>query len=917
VIREIQVGPLVGREGELQAIAGLLDGVRERGAALIVRGDAGIGKSALLAAARSTATNNGMLVLSTVGVQSETDLPFAGLHQLLRPILDRLGGLPPVQRDAVRAAFGMAPVAGAEPFLIGLAALGLLSDAAGGRPLALLLEDAHWLDRPTADALAFVGRRVDSDPIVLLAATREGYESPLLEAGLPELHVDGLAEEPARQLLDAHFPTLAPTLRERLLGDAEGNPLALLELPAAYGLGIREHVELPSYSLPLTERLEQAFASRATDLPAATQALLLAAAVSETSGLEELLSVAEAIEGRRPTVDDLVAATSARLIEVDRLRVRFSHPLVRSAIYQAATVGQRYAAHGALAEMLADDPERRVWHRAAAAVGTDREVAVELEEAGGRALARGGIPTAAAAFERAAALTPDPAHRGRLLQRAADAACDLGRSDIVMRLLHEADSLDLDPHERARWIWLEDAFHEGPVGDPAHVQSLVETATRVAAAGDRDLALALLTAAAARCYWGNLREQGRDLIAVADGLGVAVDDQRLLYVQVLAAPIERGGSVLHELERTVPPEDPAALYLRGMAVCLAGAFDEAGPLLAASARRLREQGRLRMLAQVLAYRGWAAVMTADFAVAMPATEEAIRLLSETAQPTWEAGSRAAAATLAGLRGERATVETLVAEVERVALPAGAASMLSLVQYARGLLELGQGRHAQAYEELRRIAEPGDAAHHDLTRLTTFGDLAEAAAHSGHRDAASELMRELEPRARATSASWVQVTMLYAQAQLAADDEAQDVFEEALSQDLAAWPLVRARLSLAYGEWLRRQRRVVESRASLRAARDAFDALSVAPWAERARRELRASGESSRRRTSDSLDELTPQQLQIVQMAAQGLSNREIGEQLYLSHRTVESHLYRVFPKLGVTSRAQLAGALGTRLGAPA
>ncbi len=898
----------------MQAIAGLLVGVRESGAALIVRGDAGIGKSALLAAARSTATNNGMLVLSTAGVQSEADLPFAGLHQLLRPILDRLRGLPPVQRDAVRAAFGMAPAAGAEPFLIGLAALGLLSDAAEGKPLAVLVEDAHWLDRPTADALAFVGRRVDSDPIVLLAATREGYESPLLEAGLPELHVDGLAEEPARQLLDAHFPTLAPALRERLLGDAVGNPLALLELPAVYGVGIREHVELPSYSLPLTERLERAFASRATDLPAATQTLLLAAAVSETGGLEELLSVAEAIEGTRPTVDDLVPATSVRLIEADRLRVRFSHPLVRSAIYQAASVGQRYAAHGALAKVLADDPERRVWHRAAATVGTDPDVAVELEEAGRRALGRGGIASAAAAFERAAALTPDAAHRGRLLLRAADAASDLGRSDIVMRLLREADSLDLDVHGRARWTWLEDALHEGAVGDPGQIRSLVETATR---AGDRDVALGLLTAAAARCYWGNLPEQGRDVIAAADGLGVAADDQRLLYIQVLAAPIERGGSVLRELERTVAPDDPAALYVRGATLCHASAFDEALPLLAASARRLREQGRLRILAQVQAYRGWAAVMTADFAVALPATEEAIRLLSETAQSTWEAGSRAAAATLAGLRGERATVEALAAEAERVALPAGAASMLSLVQYARGLLELGHGRHAQAYEELRRIAQPGDAAHHDLTRLTTFGDLAEAAAHSGHRDAAVELMRELEPWARTTPASWVQVTMLYARVQLAADDEAQDVFEEALSRDLASWPFARARLSLAYGEWLRRQRRTVESRTPLRAARDAFDALSVGPWADRARRELRASGEGSRRRTGDSLDELTPQELQIVQMAAQGLSNREIGERLYLSHRTVESHLYRVFPKLGVTSRARLASALGTRLGAPA
>jgi ATP/maltotriose-dependent transcriptional regulator MalT len=340
-------------------------------------------------------------------------------------------------------------------------------------------------------------------------------------------------------------------------------------------------------------------------------------------------------------------------------------------------------------------------------------------------------------------------------------------------------------------------------------------------------------------------------------------------------------------------------------------------MLTASAERLREQGRLRMLAQVLAIRAWAALEVADFAVAIPAAEEAGRLWSETGNPLWETGARIAQATLAALRGDRAAVEALTAEAEGAALPAGAAALLSLVQYARGMLELGQGRHADAYQQLRRIAEPGDPAWHHLTVCHTIGDLAEAASHSGHREMAVALMREVEARAARTPSPWFQAQMLHARVQLATDDEAQEVFEEALSRDLTAWPFIRARLELAYGEWLRRHRRRRESRAPLRAARDAFDALGVDPWAERARRELRASGESSRRRRRDALDELTPQELQIVQMAARGLSNREIAQQLYLSHRTIESHLYRVFPKLGVTSRAQLEGALASRRGTPA
>jgi len=908
---------LVGREHEVGLIVRLLGDVHAGGGALVLDGVAGIGKSSLLAEAQRIAGDRDMAVMSATGVQSETDLPFAGLHQLLRPVLARVGDLPAPQREAVCRAFGVGEGAAPAPFLIALGALGLLSDAAARRPLLLSIEDAQWLDRPTADALAFVGRRVESDPIAMLVAIREGYDSPLLDAGLPQLHVDRLGDEAAGRLLDDAFPELSDAVRSRLLLEAEGNALALLELAAAHGSDSRDDNAVMPARLPLTVRLEKAFAARAAELPGSTLTLVHVAAADEESSLATVLAAAEMVDGAPRTLEDLVPATRAKLIEVDGQKVRFRHPLVRSAIYRAASVAQRHAAHAALAELFGHDPDRRGWHRAAAAVGPDPEAACDLEEAGRRALRRGAVTTAAAAFERAAALTQDPHQRGRLLLEAAATASDLGRAETVIRLLREADSLQLGPQERAQRMLIEDSLRNGRIGDPARVRELVNTASGAATGGDQDLAINLLVAAASRCYWGSLREEGLEVVRVADALGVAGDDHRMLFIQAFAAPIERDAVVLRELDRTDAPDDASELYLRGMAVCLAGAFDRALPMLTASAERLREQGRLRMLAQVLAIRAWAALEVADFAVAIPAAEEAGRLWSETGNPLWETGARIAQATLAALCGDRAAVEALTAEAEGAALPAGAGALLSLVQYARGMLELGQGRHAEAYEQLRRIAKPGDPAWHHLTVCHTIGDIAEAASHSGHREMAVALLREVEARAARTPSPWLQAQMLHARAQLATDDDAPEVFEEALSRDLTAWPFIRARLELAYGEWLRRHRRRRESRAPLRTARDAFDALGVDPWAERARRELRASGESSPRRRRDALDELTPQELQIVQMAARGLSNREIAQQLYLSHRTVESHLYRVFPKLGVTSRAQLVGALASRLGAPA
>jgi ATP/maltotriose-dependent transcriptional regulator MalT len=349
------------------------------------------------------------------------------------------------------------------------------------------------------------------------------------------------------------------------------------------------------------------------------------------------------------------------------------------------------------------------------------------------------------------------------------------------------------------------------------------------------------------------------------------------------------------------------LYLLGTAAYVVGALEQASSFLGAAATRLREQGRLDVLARVLTTQAWSAALTANFGAAVPAAQEAVRLAAETSQPLFEADARAAAATLAAVRGEQQQVEQLTADAERVAMASGAVGVMGMVQYARGSLALALGRHAEAFDQLRRIYEPGDPAHHQTVLSFSIGDLAEAAVYSGHRDYARMAQKRLE--SLVAPSPWLQVVMRYARARLADDDDAEVMFGQALGHDLTRWPFLRARLQLGLGEWLRRQRRAAESRAPLRAARDAFDALGVEPWSERARQELRASGETSRRRAPGTLQHLTPQELQIVQMAADGLSNGDIAQRLYISRRTIESHLYRVYPKIGVTSRAQLRDTL--------
>ena len=397
------VTSLLGRESETRVLAGLLDHVDGSGGALVVSGEPGIGKSALLLAASRRASDRQMLVLTATGVQTEARLPFAGLHQLLQPVLGELGRLAAPQRDAMLTAFGLTDAAAPDLFLTALAALNLLAESAAGAPVLVVAEDAQWLDHSTSDALTFVARRLEFEPIVLLAAIRDGFESPFNAAGLPALHLEALPAPAAAALLDSRAPGLPEPVRERLLDEAAGNPLALLELPAALA-DLGGDARLPAW-LPLTTRLERAFAARVSDLPAPTRTALLVAALNDSPLLSEVLEAVSELGDAGLSVDVLEPAVAARLVEIGDTEFRFCHPLMRTAIRHDASISQRHAAHAALATVLASQPERRVWHRAASVIGPDEQVAGELEAAAARAQRRGGTAVAVSALRRAAALS--------------------------------------------------------------------------------------------------------------------------------------------------------------------------------------------------------------------------------------------------------------------------------------------------------------------------------------------------------------------------------------------------------------------------------------------------------------------------------------------------------------------------------
>jgi DNA-binding CsgD family transcriptional regulator len=909
-----EAAPLLGRLEEQQLLTSLLDDVSIRGQALVLRGEPGIGKSRLLSEAAGEARDRGMTILTTAGVQSEAHLPFAGLHQLLRPVRGRAADLPSVQHAALDAAFGMTDEVAPEHYRIAMAALDLVSDVAADAPVLLVVEDAHWLDRPTSDALAFLARRIESDPILLLAATREGYPSVLLDAGLPEHTLAGLDEVTAAALLDAAAPDLPLVARTQILRGAAGNPLALLELPTVAGR--HEDQQSASGGLPLTERLEHAFAARVADLPEGTRLVLLVAALNDEDTLSEILRAAGAVAGTQLDVDAAASAAEAGIVDTDLQSIRFRHPLIRSAIAQSAGLADRRRVHEALADELGDHPDRRAWHRAALLSGEDEDVAVELEQAGTRARQQGATPVAVTAMRRAAELGK-PSSRSRRLLCAAGFAVELGRPDVVVPLLDEVSRLDLGVLDRARVTWVEETALTRPL-DGKRFAALIAAAEQAGAAGDHDLHVSLLWLVASRAWWVDPGpEVRRALIDAARRLGDAdAEDPRVFAVHAYADPLGHAGGVLARLERAALDAghvDTDAASFFGPAALVVGAFDLGNDFLATAIHGLRTEGRLGHLPRLLTLQSSMAARIGDWDVALPGAEEARRLAQELGEPQWQAAADTVVSLVAAMRGDEEQALLMAAQAEAVAEPVGANITMAFAQFGKVLAALAGGRHADAYAYAERLFDPNDSAYHPVISSWLIADLADAARHIDRVDAARERVAQVAASAGERPGTWIALGLRHANALLAELADAGDRFDEALAGDLSRWPFQRARIQLAYGQWLRRQRRVANSRAVLRAARDTFDALGCTQWGDQARGELRASGERSRRRAPEARDQLTPQELQIAQLAGEGLSNREIGQRLFLSHRTISTHLYRVFPKLGITSRSELSGALGPGL----
>jgi DNA-binding CsgD family transcriptional regulator len=897
-----------GRDAELAIVENLVTQARAgRGSALVVRGHAGIGKSTLLKAAGRCAAEAAMSVLSANGAEAESALPFAALHQLIAPLLDSLPAVEPALRQSLAAAFGPED---ARPgaFTAGMAVLELLRHAAAGNPMLLLVEDAHRLDPETIDVLVFVARRIATEPIAVLMAVRTQRSDVLAGAGLSELRLYELDGSAARLVLDDRAPGMAPARRERILAEAAGHPLALVELPRCVPSGTSD--ELPP-ALPLNERLQAAFADRFRRLPEQTRAVVAALSADAGCGLSTVAAAARALTGGAVGPEHIQPALDAGVLEIQERRLRFRHPLVRSAAYHGLPVADRLTIHAALADAFTADPDRRAWHRSAATLGPDEQVSHDVEQAAGRALRRGAPAVAVVNLERAADLTDDSARRTSLLLRAAEFAAQLDDRGAATRLAARAEPARADAADRARLALVSDVVEPGDLRDVTRVEALCELSAQAHGAGETALAAALCWRAASRCWWAGLPpEVGARVAAAHRGLGFPGDDPRSLAITAYAQPGTLGAEILRELPSLVPDRtDIDGMHFLGAAAMVLGDFVTAASFLGTAAAGFRAQGRTALLARSLSSTGFLRLWLGRWPSARADLDEVETFADATGEPFWRVAARVGQAMHEALRGDSDTAARLAGEVLSSPLTAGARSVVAAAQHARGIAANVAGRHDEAFDLLSRMFDPDGAGHHPDVSGWALPDLADAAVRAGRRHEIQEIIAAARDRAARLPSPMLHRSLAYAVAVLAPDEDAGDAFEQARAVDLAAWPVHRARLDLAYGTWLRRRKRIRESRVPLRAARDGFDALGAQAWGRLAREELRAAGEEDTSGTPADAGQLTAQELQTAELAAAGLSNREIGQRLFLSHRTVSSHLYRIFPKLGISGRSQLRAAL--------
>ncbi|HET7666890.1 MAG TPA: AAA family ATPase [Mycobacterium sp.] len=904
---------LHGRAAELDDLHKLpADARAGHSSMLVLSGEAGSGKTALLEQVAADAKD--FTVLRCTGVESEAELPFAALHLLLLDRLERLESLPAPQAAALRAAFGLAEAPGVDRFLTGLATLTLLSDVAAGGPVLCMVDDAQWVDKASLDALLFAGRRLGAEGVVLLISMRDGDGEADLR-GLRVVGLRGLSQPAAAALLGEQAADLAPDLRDRLIVQASGNPLALIEFAAAARLGdptVGGLRSVRSRSSTAACRVLDTFGSQVDTLPAGTGMALLVVAAEDTGELGVVLAALARIG---LGLNNFEPAERMRLVRVVDDGILFRHPLIRSAVYGRAPAADRIIAHRALADVLPQHDDRRAWHLASAAGGFDDEAAAAMEAAALRADRRGGYAVSAAAHERAARLTANPVMRGTRLAAAAMAARDSGQLDRAGALAHEASALAEDPRTLAKLEWVR-ARLEFERGTPRHASEMVLAGAELVYECDPEAAARMLIEVVRMAYFAEEAPQLAHTAELINALSLPADHplRPMLEASSILARLLSG-----EPEEQIPPLPTAVREIRpeqlGMTVgnlaihspfllMIIGDADEAWAQTERMLIEARERGLIGGLPHILLQHSQAELAAGRLREALRAANEGVQIAEDTGQLHSAANLRGVVARIAAMTGDEDTCVALANE----AIHLGAerhSSSVGLAVLAMAVLELGFGRYAGALERLTSLAP-------QLRRHPTFAyvappEWAEAAARSGQPQRAAEMMAAYVPWASRRTSPLVLANVHRCHALLGPDDEAEAHYQAAIGlYDRINRPMARARTELLYGEWLRRVRRRAESREPLRAALRVFERIGARSWAERARAELRATGESVAAAVEPGAVQLTPQELHVVRLAATGLSNRDIGAQLFISPRTVGYHLYKAFPKLGVAGRRELA-----------
>ncbi|MFE2485920.1 ATP-binding protein [Streptomyces mirabilis] len=893
---------MIGRDKELRTLRRLLaDAAAGHGSAMLIHGAAGVGKSALLRTVGAEAIESGFKVLRTSGVEPEQWLPFAALQMLLQPVAHGMKDLSAPHRSALSGAFG---VRDTEPeiYRVGLAALELLADEANRHPVLLLVDDLQWIDSSSRDVLKFVARRTNDLAIQVIAAARIQYSESYV---LQDIPLESLSRPAAAELLDAGAPDLPAPLRALILERAAGNPLALVELPKAVQ-GVTAQMD----DLPLTQRLEDAFSARSDSVSRECRTLLLVLAAEPSAPLNLLLELSSRISGSAVSVDAVQEAVDADLVTLVGYTAEFRHPLMRTAIYTHATLADRLATHRALASVMDDTPERQLAHEAAATIGPDEELAARLERFADVSQARGKAAAAVPALRQAADLVLDAQRRTGILVRAAELSSEINHRISVQMLLNRTDMSGLGRVERARLMVVSDSSAFEPGEPQRRIQEMVTAAAGAFDAGAGDVAENLLWRASARCFFQDGEAQVRaQAAAELDRWNPDPNAPHVLAVRAYTEPFRHGADVIARLGGIrADHQDGRMLHFLGSGAMVIGDISRATQYLALATAAWRSQGRLGLLARSLAA-SWPQVYLGQLERAREESAEGLALAEETGEWIVWLGLKATAGLVAALRGETEQAARMIGELRLHSLFLGMPFVTVMAQQTDGLLALFDGRAMEAYDVLARAFDPVDPHYHSVSRWLLAPDLADAAVAAGTVKQARELLADLPDLTRRLPSEMMVVAHAYTDAVLAPDDTAEERYAAALAALPADWTLSRARLHLHHGRWLRRQRRNVDARHPLRLARTEFDRVGAQPWAEMAREQLRATGESNGRRHANTGEQLSAQEMQIALLASQGLSNREIGQRLFISHRTVGAHLYRIYPRLGITGRGKLAAAL--------